>query len=538
MNHINYRVIYRVILVMVLLLFSSNKHLLGASNWYVDNSLTNSANNGTSWASAWTNFGSVHWQYNYQSEPRVHGGDTLYISGGTSKQVYWDSLYIFGGPDTNTTITVTPGVAAGHNGTVIFDGNGAAQQVTNAGFNGFGVGGNGSFSLDGGSFSNFMFQGFYNTNNRMYAKAIFGSPTHATITRFVVTNCANGIELNPATDVEISYFYMTDLNGDHGMMLTAGSATPGNVRIHHGTIRSDTTLTAGNGPDGIQPDSGTDIHDITFWNDPNGREQLGQHPDAIQSGGNCLRIYNNVFHNWTGAAHSADPPGPTIHDIVYANNLYVYDNTNFIVCTVESSGYAALINSISNIFWLNNTIVDYGANSSAGIGYEWDKLRVSQPTVTNFVFANNLFYRVGNGGVSGSVANFGSYVNTNFNYTSIMLVSNLTYFDGTQGAAGFNTAGTSGKTWTQIPLMTKQPTFVNYVRFSTNSDFHLKTSDTAARGQGTNLTTLFGKLGIPTTDLDGNTLPATGNWTIGAYQSANGNISLSPPLGFHVLQSL
>ena len=56
------------------------------------------------------------------------------------------------------------------------------------------------------------------------------------------------------------------------------------------------------------------------------------------------------------------------------------------------------------------------------------------------------------------------------------------------------------------------PTFISYSQGSTNNDFHLSTNDTAAIGMGTNLTAFF------TTDFNGAARPASGAWTIGAYE--------------------
>jgi hypothetical protein len=47
---------------------------VSAEDWYVDNAVALSGN-GTSWASAWKSFGNINWG-------SIHGGDTIYISGG------------------------------------------------------------------------------------------------------------------------------------------------------------------------------------------------------------------------------------------------------------------------------------------------------------------------------------------------------------------------------------------------------------------------------------------------------------------------
>jgi hypothetical protein len=85
-----------------------------ASKFYVDNSVPSSGN-GTSWASAWKGFGQIRWSI-------IRAGDTIYISGGASRKTYKETLIIGAGGSQAGLITVTKGADAGHNGTVIING--------------------------------------------------------------------------------------------------------------------------------------------------------------------------------------------------------------------------------------------------------------------------------------------------------------------------------------------------------------------------------------------------------------------------------
>jgi parallel beta-helix repeat protein len=84
------------------------------ANWYVDNAVSTSGN-GTSWSTAWKNFSNINWT-------SVKPGDTIYISGGSSSKTYYEILIVNDDGTATAPITITKGINAGHNGTVIIDG--------------------------------------------------------------------------------------------------------------------------------------------------------------------------------------------------------------------------------------------------------------------------------------------------------------------------------------------------------------------------------------------------------------------------------
>jgi hypothetical protein len=85
-----------------------------AANFYVDNAVSSSGN-GTAWSSAWKTFSNISWS-------SIKPGDTLYISGGSPSQTYQETLAVGASGSSGSLITITAGIDARHNGTVIIDG--------------------------------------------------------------------------------------------------------------------------------------------------------------------------------------------------------------------------------------------------------------------------------------------------------------------------------------------------------------------------------------------------------------------------------
>jgi hypothetical protein len=153
-------------------------------------------------------------------------------------------------------------------------------------------------------------------------------------------------------------------------------------------------------------------------------------------------------------------------------------------------------------------------------------------TQTNVYIVNNLLYDCGSRNSDGTVASTAIGMGGNsvpWSNTGL----NLQYNQIQAGSMGNNSCN---------PIQSITPAdlspvkFANYAIVSPSNDLHLAATDTAARGQGQNLTTLFPFL---INDKDGNPRPATGNWDIGAYQFASSgtgtNTMNSQPNGFHII---
>jgi hypothetical protein len=88
--------------------------------YYVDNSVQLSGD-GTSWAQAWGSFAAIDWSV-------IGPGDVIRISGGTSRQIYHETLAVSAsGSAERGAITITRGIDPGHDGEVVISGDDARE---------------------------------------------------------------------------------------------------------------------------------------------------------------------------------------------------------------------------------------------------------------------------------------------------------------------------------------------------------------------------------------------------------------------------
>ena len=85
-----------------------------ATDYYVDKDAAG-ANSGTSWVDAWQSFADINWAV-------ITPGDTISISGGSDSKIYTEMLDVGTSGTSSDTILISKGATAGHNGSVILDG--------------------------------------------------------------------------------------------------------------------------------------------------------------------------------------------------------------------------------------------------------------------------------------------------------------------------------------------------------------------------------------------------------------------------------
>ncbi len=481
-----------------------------AATWYVDNAATGS-NIGTSWANAWTAFSSIVW-----GSSGVKAGDKLYISGGTTSKTYTTALTVGASGTAGNPITIALDAAnASHNGTVIFNTAGITLQKNYV-------------TLDGNvnGVSHLVITNIYNAGDRVAAWAIsdysFGT-TGVKIYYVTVARCNNGINLSGSTGYEIGHCLFTNILGDAAIMVI--QSTGG---FDANLIYSNRFYVPGWGADRIQCGNGNSIFGNYFSSSlSTGSEIRGQHPDTIQVAGQYNKIYNNDFVD----GGDSDIDFSWSYAWGHYDHLWIYNNvfrTTSNRASYHTDAYPDYIRfygdpgtkkpilTMQDVKICNNTFVDnpyydavhfYGYNGS--------------PTASGNEIKNNLFY---NCGPNSSTRALLISQSSGFTSESWSLDGNLYYYPGSAGAyLAVNGSVQTASSWIaaqEAHGKTNAPFFVRYAAYEADNDFHLASSDTAARNAGVNLSSYF------TTDKDSN--PRGTTWSIGAYEYGSGGSSTNP----------
>ncbi len=484
-----------------------------ATNWYVDNAATGSKN-GTSWANAWGAFSQVVW-----GSSGVKAGDTLFISGGSVSKTYTEAWTVGASGTSGNPIRIAVDASnPSHSGVVIFDYNSGGD---NSGTVAISCNSKSYITFDGNvnGECHLVINNVRNIINRTSAIGIYAdSSTGIVIDHYASTNCNNPLRIYSSTGFRISNCNLMQVRGD-ACIAAAGSRGGWDacqVYSNRMEILFNSAIPSGGsgayyGADGIQCTDGVTFHhNSVFVTKTSAVYTSSQHPDMLQATGNNLKVYGNDFNN----------VGDSVFDFdCYANSsphdVWIYNNVFRITTSIDSYPEyfrfytsSGSVSSISNFKIMNNTFID---NNFQYRVVRFDTYNAN-PTATGNEIKNNIFYNCGGGGSSTPVIFIQD--SSSFTASSFTLDGNIYYSSSTPYVVYRGTAYTAAS-WVSANEphgKTAGPKFMSYSQYGTANDYHLQSSDTAAKDSGVSLASYF------TTDRDNGTRPVGSAWDIGAYE--------------------
>ncbi|HZR19660.1 MAG TPA: choice-of-anchor D domain-containing protein [Verrucomicrobiae bacterium] len=465
--------------------FSGIPQFANAGTWYVD-SAAKGANNGTSWSNAWTSINSAS---------GVSPGDTVFISGGTTSTTYsFDGWSLARGTSSNW-VTYRTGQDLGHNGIVILDASGPTQW--------FNASSPWYVTLSGqvGSATNLVIANY--TGWKIYS----GTSGYLHLSYIQFPKTQGQLNFYNSSHIEVDHCYFdkvygnNDQSGVMGGPQDNGTGGFGWNSFHDNFVRIPCNAsTPGYGDDGISWCASLDVYNNHFqiyFDGAYPTTGTAQHADVIQSDGQFIRVFNNVFEGVGESIFFFDAlSAGNFHDVQFFNNVvYMINPTLGTVARCLDWRPEQQGGTLTRFLVANNTFVDEN-------GLACLMLNPNDNFVNCFV-GNNIFY--------------------NCNPLSAPEKSGLTFL---YNKAIAGTHGSSSLSHTQIASAPGGSVIV-FSRYSENSalnDLHLAPSDTGAIDRGTNFfSTYF------STDADGVSRPQGTFWDLGAYEfsSASGSPILS-----------
>lgn len=476
--------------------------------WYCSNSAKGN-HDGTDWDNAWS-LAQIVWGVG-----GVVAGDTLYVDGGSGSLTYTataNSMLQIGasGSNDSTRITIATGAKSpsptNHDGQVIFDGVETYAPVIDVNIKNW-------ITIDGekSGTRNWVVKNADIGSGQTAPACVDATPsmsgnhTGVKITYLEIDNAGVGYRDWYASAREISYCYIHGIYAETCIQIIGnyGTETWGSSSVHHCTINPMFKSTSyGYGADGVQASSYVDYYNNTFFGVPSADADIlgGQHCDHIQHLGSYLRAYNNTFYTWGNSAIISD----------FGGYFKIYNN---ILGPATGSGGCGIQlhiegNNRTDLLIANNTFIDqtnYPALDFYFNGGNWTG-------ISAWEIKNNIFYNTGKpGNYTPIQANMGAYTGVytagDIDSGADAIVDYNLVNAGAHGLIGIKIP--DGTTLVQAYGQSGAPSFVTYVEYATNNDFHLQSGDTAARGNGIDLSAHF------TTDKGGDT---RSTWDIGAYE--------------------
>lgn len=498
-----------------------------AANWYVDKDATG-ANDGLVWTSAWESFSDINWNY-------MQPGDTVYISGGFAEKIYTEKWTVGKSGTLANPIVIRPGQEAGHNGKVIFD----YDQYGDEG-SGYGI----TISYR----SYVTFDGNVNGNNHLIIKNLrnildrtnalcmagYGDGASNPMRSIIIDhvdfeNCNMGLRVwNFAENFEVKNSNFYQIRGDAAVAIFGSMDSFWDANLVHdnyiellfNNIEPPGVLFSYAGPDGIQSSSGISVYNNIVKVNRTSEYTSTQHPDDMQITGNYVKVYNNDFINVGDSVFDFDTySNTTPHDILIYNNTFrIVDNIDSYPEYIRMYSNSGNVLSFSNIKIFNNTFVD---NNNFFL-----PIRMSfggaNPVISGFEIKNNIFYNMGS---SDSRQVIVVPTSSGISGGSFAFEKNLYFTSGGAPYISFDGINYNISEWisSHEPTgITEAPTFVQYAPFDIDNNFHLASSDTAAKDSGVDLSVYF------TTDKVSVSRPQGSAWDIGAYEYIESGDTIAP----------
>lgn len=451
-----------------------------ATTYYVDSSVSSSGN-GLSWNTAWKGVTNI---------TGVAAGDIVYFSGGSTSQIYpIGAPWAAAGGTLGNPITYAVGQDAGHNGTVIFDGGGTVSPWVNpANYT----------TINGGVGGTIHIQ----TQNFALVQELVVAPTsHGITLLYIAFQASDAINLNFSDHFEVGFCTMHALN-DHA--ITVSGPPPaigyGVNKFHHNTVILDQNPNgSGNGADGFQWSNSVDIFTNIFLGNATSAYTGTQHQDGIQTDGQYTRAWDNTFVNL------GNTNGFFLNFFSNDSDIQIWNNISYFTDTRYVGGFQKAVS------------VAAFTPCSSGSPCLMQRLLVLNNTTANFS-DNTTVIALSNGGGEGVYD------------SSDVVQNNIVYCDNAYPCGGYqfgsnvtnsnNAFLTSGGSTDFVAWQLPTSTPFAY-------DFNLKSTASAIRGQGLNLTSLgIGPTGQELNrDFNGMLRPTSGSWDLGAIQ-----FGVSPPV--------
>ena len=356
-----------------------------------------------------------------------------------------------------------------------------------------------------------------------------------TVSNCLITGCQESITLVydtvPTTNFTVTATTISNYN--HAITVGSGGVTNPtflNLTLTHNTLLSGDMFES---PDGLE--LGLHRNAIFLFNESGVADSNARHSSGYIS--NILIACNYIKHGTSPKSHTAGTSG--MFFCTYNNeatvHVRVYNNVSVLAAPLNWPGMFATASG-TDVLFANNTIIGWQANGTWGGGYAW-------ATCGTNVFAyNNL--SLSSKGCWFSTTTLGF---TNDNSTISNLYSGVWYdfnvYNNVSGGAGwvdliykYDVGGVLIQRLYDT-LSTFQNMYGGMLR--AHADPHSTTSmatldanyvplstDTVARGHGTNLSAFFTK------DFYGNPRPTNGNWTIGAFEAVappRVSLNVTPP---------